>query len=73
MGTTARISLEDQRQVPIIGKLKLQFNSNDELIFIETVYAGKTYIQRVTDDDYTGGTTAGAITREKIFHPMVLQ
>lgn len=65
--TVERIGVEDQAQMPIIGKTKLHWNSNDELIWISYEYAGEEYRQAVTDTDYTGGITWGDITRTKTF------
>jgi hypothetical protein len=61
------ISIHDQNQIPVSGKIALHYNSNDELIYISYEFKGSTKWQRVTDDAYIGGTTRDDITRTKKF------
>lgn len=68
-----RISLEDQRQMPVIGQIKFHWNTEGELIFLSYVYAGRTYRQAVTDTDYAGGILWADISRTKVFEELVRQ
>lgn len=65
--TVERITQEDQAQMSIIGKTKLHWNSDGELIWISYEYGGEEYRQQVSDTNYTGGTAWGDITRTKTF------
>lgn len=65
-----RIGEEDQRQMPIIGKVKLHWNANNEFIWISYEYGGEEWRQAVTDTSYTGGTTWGDITRTLAFNEL---
>jgi len=58
-----RVSSQDLEQLQVTGTVSFGYNSENELIWITYVYAGKTYRQQVTDSNYTGGTTYGSITR----------
>ena len=68
MASAVRIGYEDQLQIPVIGKIKLHFNSNDEWIWVSMEYAGEEYRQQITDDSYSGGTNWADITRTKTFN-----
>lgn len=61
------ININDQNQIPIIGKTNFHYNSNNELIFISYEYSGKHKWQKVSDDSYTGGLEKSDIVRVKTF------